>query len=66
MVLEQGTGFLGPHVHLQFSPRLIEAHLQGQTVNHFQIPEVIQVVGACQGVYPDLQRLEGAPFLLEG
>ncbi|GAU47978.1 hypothetical protein TSUD_87820 [Trifolium subterraneum] len=58
--------FLGPHIHLQFPPHLIEVHLQGQTVNHFRIPEVIQVVDTCQGVYPDLQRLEDVPFLLEG
>lgn len=56
MVLEQGTGFLDLHIHLQFSIHLIEAHLQGQPVNHFRIPEVIQ----------DLQRVEGVPFLLKG
>ncbi|PNY11062.1 serine/arginine repetitive matrix protein, partial [Trifolium pratense] len=56
------VGFLGPHIHLQFPPHLIEVYLQGQgqTVNHFRIPEVIQ------GVYPDLQRLEDVPFLPEG
>lgn len=59
--------YLVPHLLLAFINDYDIAHLIFIWICHFELIGLsCLVVDTCQGVYPDLQRLEDIPFLLKG